>query len=83
MFEKYKQTINNKISVTGKNKMVDQPGCYVVLHKSSNKVYVGSTSSLSDRVNSHLTELRRGKHKNKPLRLILKLLNLNISNRMD
>lgn len=50
-----------------RKEMGGKPGCYIALHVESDKVYVGSTSSLYDRVTDHITALRRNVHKNKPL----------------
>lgn len=44
--------------------MTDESGIYMVVHKASKKVYIGSAINLRQRFNKHRSLLRRGKHHN-------------------
>jgi predicted GIY-YIG superfamily endonuclease len=43
---------------------LQQPGAYVIIHKTSKRFYIGSTSDLYGRKLTHESELRRGVHPN-------------------
>lgn len=61
-FDRYEPSEGNQ-----RNPLRNVPGCYLVIHKETGGVYVGSTKSLSDRSNSTRSSLRIGGHKNKNL----------------
>lgn len=48
-------------------KELTHPGVYVLYHTESNKVYVGSTGNLGNRLSQHRNSLRRGTHENRHL----------------
>lgn len=50
-----------------KNPLRKQPGVYCIEHVETGMVYVGSTTSLSDRASKNKSALKMDKHKNKPL----------------
>ena len=41
-----------------------QSGIYMILNKINNKVYIGQSVNVGDRLDGHLRELRKGKHIN-------------------
>ncbi len=42
-------------------------GIYTIINKNNNKIYVGSAKEFKKRFDSHLTDFKRGKHRNKNL----------------
>lgn len=49
------------------NPITKQPGCYVITHTQSGKMYVGSSVNLAARISGNMNLLKHGKHKNKNL----------------
>jgi group I intron endonuclease len=45
----------------------NEPGVYVIANLASEKVYIGSSYRLRDRLTSHLWHLRKGEHRNRHL----------------
>ncbi len=54
------------------NPLSRKAGCYVIKHKKSGCIYVGSTINIPARITSNLSTLRNGKHKNKNLQALYK-----------
>lgn len=50
-----------------KNPLKNQPAAYVIIHPTTEKMYIGSTGDLSGRCSENLKNLRNNEHKNKPL----------------
>jgi group I intron endonuclease len=47
--------------------MFEKPAVYLIVHRDTGRVYVGSTSNLSKRWSRHRIELRNGTHRNRHL----------------
>jgi hypothetical protein len=67
-FKKYNHI--TKIGGGQINELRKKSACYIIKHVETGKMYVGSSSIVSDRMSKNISSLKHNRHKNKPLQEI-------------